>query len=95
MALRSLDLGAPELGCLLASLLGERDIIRQGPEGPVVNSADTMLRLQALAVYARERRMPLRSKDDDEAGEDQSGITPLVPHIGFLLVTPIGFPLLP
>lgn len=46
MALRSAALGAPELGCLLASLLSERDVLRSGS---AVQSADIALRLDALA----------------------------------------------
>ena len=35
MVLRSLDLGFPELGTVIASLLSERALIRQGPDGHV------------------------------------------------------------
>ena len=44
MALRGSDLGAPELASLLASLLGERDVLR----GSEVGTASVALRLQAV-----------------------------------------------
>jgi ATP-dependent helicase HrpB len=46
MVLASLRLGCPELACVLASLLSERDVLR----GREVRSADVMLRLRALAA---------------------------------------------
>ncbi|GAX86420.1 hypothetical protein CEUSTIGMA_g13830.t1 [Chlamydomonas eustigma] len=58
MILRSLDLGFPELGTVLASLLSERDIIRQGPDGSVVDSPSVSLRLKALAIHAKAMRAP-------------------------------------
>lgn len=45
---RSRDLGCPELGCVVASLLSERDVLRGGPSGGPL-SADILLRLSALA----------------------------------------------
>ena len=71
--LRSLDLGVPELGAVIAALLGERDIIHQGPEGPVVQSADIMLRLRVLAVHARQLRLPSLLDGDGEDGEEDRG----------------------
>ena len=74
MALRALDLGFPELGTVVANLLEAGDIIRWGPLGPVVQSRDIMLRLRALAVYAKVLRVPLsayrsRATLGDESGE--------------------------
>ena len=73
MVLRSLDLGCPELGCVVANLLEAGDIIRWGPEGPVVQSRDIMLRLRALAVKSRVLRVPLAAYAMESGQTDQSG----------------------
>jgi hypothetical protein len=69
MILRSLDLGVPELGTVLASLLSERDIIRQGPDGSVVDSPSVTLRLKALAIHAKAMRL---RKTQIKAGQEES-----------------------
>ena len=71
--LRSLDLGVPELGAVIAALLGERDIIRQGPDGPVVQSTNIMLRLRVLAVHTGRLRLPPRPLDGNGKDKEKDG----------------------
>ncbi len=62
LMLRSLDLGAPELGAVIAALLSERSIIRYAADGTrVVQSADIMLRLRVLEDHALNPRGRFRT----------------------------------
>ena len=74
MVLQALDLGFPEIGVVLASMMEAGDIIRCGPFGPVVQSKDIMLRLRALAVHARVIRVPLLAYKSKESSYDDQRI---------------------
>jgi ATP-dependent helicase HrpB len=54
LVLRAREMGCGELGCVVASLLGERDVLRGGGAGPT--PADIGLRLDALAGAGEHRR---------------------------------------
>ena len=75
MVLCAMDLGYPEIGTVVANLLEAGDIIRWGPEGPVVLSRDFMLRLRALAVYAKQLRVPLAAYAPQKTSPDNEGET--------------------
>lgn len=55
MLLRAVPLGLGALACAVASLLGERDILRAGAQPP---DADLRLRLEALRAYAAGTLQP-------------------------------------
>lgn len=48
MVLRAQQLDAPDLGCLLAALLSERDLFRTGASGSEQRSAELALRIKAV-----------------------------------------------
>jgi hypothetical protein len=48
MVLRAQQLDVPELGCLLAALLSERDLFRTGGTGSEQRSADLAARIRVL-----------------------------------------------
>jgi hypothetical protein len=73
MVLRSIDLGCPEIGVVLANMLEAGDIIRCGPLGPVVQSKDIMLRLRALAVHAKVMRLPMSAYVPETSEEEGNG----------------------
>lgn len=94
MTLCSLDMGCPEIGTIVANLLENGDIIRWGPGGPVVQSRDIMLRLRALAVHAKVRRVPpeayAKEKDANHSGEFPL-VQPCRYSVGISLGSEMGF----